>query len=412
MIEGWENKKLGELCTVITKGTTPTSVGHSFIDEGINFVKIESISLDGKFLPHKFAHISEEAHIALKRSQLQKGDILFSIAGALGRTALVTNKILPANTNQALSIIRLKDETIISKEYLLSALSTGFTLEQVEKFKGGVAQQNLSLTQMKNFEIPIPQLKEQKQIVTTLDKTFKQIDQAKANLEKNLNNAKELFQSKLNEVFSQRGEGWEEKTLKEITTKIGSGSTPRGGQSSYKESGISLIRSMNVHDDGFREKKLAFIDDEQALKLKNVTLEKEDVLLNITGASVARCCIVPDNFLPARVNQHVSIIRLKENILHPSYLHYCLTAQENKNKLLNIGRQGATREAITKVQIENFIISYPKDMNRQLEVLEALHVIKEKSNLLEIHYQQKLNNLEDLKKSILQKAFKGELDYA
>ena len=85
------------------------------------------------------------------------------------------------------------------------------------------------------------------------------------------------------------------------------------------------------------------------------------------------------------------------------------TAQENKNKLLNIGRQGATREAITKVQIENFVIFYPKDMNEQLKVLESLNVIKEQSKLLQTHYQQKLNNLEELKKSILQKAFRGEL---
>jgi len=299
----------------------------------------------------------------------------------------------------------LKFENMDTQKYIEFYLN----FIKLDDYLSGMAQPKLNKRMLNSILIPIPPLKEQKQIVTTLDKAFKQIDQAKANLEKNLNSAKELFQSKLNEVFSQRGEGWEENRLKEITTKIGSGSTPRGGQASYKESGISLIRSMNVHDDGFREKKLAFIDDEQALKLKNVTLEKEDVLLNITGASVARCCIVPDNFLPARVNQHVSIIRLKENILHPSYLHYCLTAQENKNKLLNIGRQGATREAITKVQIENFIISYPKDMNKQLEVLEALHVIKEKSNLLQTHYQQKLNNLEELKKSILQKAFKGEL---
>ena len=92
---------------MITKGTTPTTIGYDFLDQGINFVKIESISESGKFLPGKFAHISIECHKELRRSQLENGDILFSIAGALGRVGIVDEEILPANTNQALSIIIL-----------------------------------------------------------------------------------------------------------------------------------------------------------------------------------------------------------------------------------------------------------------------------------------------------------------
>ena len=99
--------------------------------------------------------------------------------------------------------------------------------------------------------------------------------------------------------------GWIKSSLREVATKIGSGATPLGSQAAYKSNGISLIRSLNVHDAGFRMKDLAFIDDHQAEQLENVIVEGGDVLLNITGASVARCCIVPDVVLPARVNQHV-----------------------------------------------------------------------------------------------------------
>jgi len=108
-------------------------------------------------------------------------------------------------------------------------------------------------------------------------------------------------------------QGWKWQNLSEVSVKIGSGSTPRGGRKAYKSEGISLIRSLNVYDDGFKIKGLAFIDDEQASKLSNVVVEENDVLLNITGASIARCCVVPSDLLPARVNQHVSIIRLKRN---------------------------------------------------------------------------------------------------
>ncbi|MFO1064938.1 MAG: hypothetical protein U0892_13825 [Pirellulales bacterium] len=99
--------------------------------------------------------------------------------------------------------------------------------------------------------------------------------------------------------------GWERKRLIEVTTKIGSGATPLGGEAAYKRKGISLIRSLNVHDDGFRSKDLAFIDDEQANRLNNVVIEPGDVLLNITGASIARCCVVPDEYLPARQSTRI-----------------------------------------------------------------------------------------------------------
>ena len=102
--------KLGDICEVITKGTTPTSLGLKFSDAGVNFIKIESISESGNFLKEKFAYISKECHTKLSRSQLKEGDLLFSIAGVIGRTAIVTKDILPANTNQAIAIIRLKEE--------------------------------------------------------------------------------------------------------------------------------------------------------------------------------------------------------------------------------------------------------------------------------------------------------------
>ncbi|MQB85494.1 restriction endonuclease subunit S, partial [Lactobacillus reuteri] len=101
------------------------------------------------------------------------------------------------------------------------------------------------------------------------------------------------------------------KELSSITSKIGSGLTPRGGNSVYTDNGISLIRSQNVLDMDFSTENLAYIDEVQAEKLKNVIVEKNDILLNITGDSIARCTIVPEEILPARVNQHVSIIRCK-----------------------------------------------------------------------------------------------------
>lgn len=152
---------------------------------------------------------------------------------------------------------------------------------------------------------------------------------------------------------------WKTYKLSEITTKIGSGATPRGGKEAYKADGISLIRSQNVLDFSFSTDGLAFIDEKQAEKLKNVQIESRDILLNITGDSVARVCQVPDEWIPARVNQHVAIIRANKEILSPEFLLYSLLTEYNKNKLLILSSAGATRNAITKSMIEDFEISLP-----------------------------------------------------
>ena len=152
---------------------------------------------------------------------------------------------------------------------------------------------------------------------------------------------------------------WPLQDLKSITTKIGSGATPRGGKESYKDKGISLIRSLNVYDFYFDKQDLAFIDERQALGLQNVEVEASDVLLNITGASVARCCMVPKNTLPARVNQHVSIVRVNPDLAIPKFVQYILTSSRYKRHLLSLAQSGATREALTKEKIENFRIPIP-----------------------------------------------------
>ena len=152
--------------------------------------------------------------------------------------------------------------------------------------------------------------------------------------------------------------GWNQKQLGEITTKLGSGATPKGGKEAYQEDGITLIRSMNVHNGLFEYKELAHISEEQATKLDNVTIEENDVLLNITGASVARSCVVPSKILPARVNQHVCIIRCNQRIV-PEFLNKLLIDDNYQRLLWSIARGGATREAITKQQVESLKIIVP-----------------------------------------------------
>ncbi|WP_151834058.1 restriction endonuclease subunit S [Acinetobacter ursingii] len=177
---------------------------------------------------------------------------------------------------------------------------------------------------------------------------------------------------------------WQTYKLKDITIKIGSGSTPTGGSGAYKAEGISLIRSQNVLDYKFTEDGLAFIDDDQAYSLRNVIVEANDVLLNITGDSVARCCGAPVNWLPARVNQHVAILRSNPEKLDHRFLKYSLLA--SKEELLILSEIGGTRNALTKGMLEDYEVILPP-LPEQKAIASVLSSLDDKIDLL--HRQNK-----------------------
>lgn len=166
--------------------------------------------------------------------------------------------------------------------------------------------------------------------------------------------------------------------LRDICTKIGSGATPKGGKEAYIDGGISLIRSQNVLDFAFSYEGLVYISEEQAAKLGNVEIGFQDVLINITGDSVARACIVDDEVLPARVNQHVLIIRTDKEKALSSYVLYFL--QLNKPYLLQLAASGATRNALTKKMIEELEINVP-ELGQQRKIVSLLEDIQEKIKL-------------------------------
>lgn len=167
---------------------------------------------------------------------------------------------------------------------------------------------------------------------------------------------------------------WEKVRLGDVCIKIGSGSTPKGGSKVYVKNGIAFIRSQNVYNLFFDYNGLVYINDKCAEQLKNVSVEKFDVLLNITGDSVARTCIIPTNVIPARVSQHVSIIRPIKNVLNPFFLNYYLATPFMQSFMLSLAvGKGASRNALTKNIISNFEIPCPTIdiQNRIVNILSA-----------------------------------------
>lgn len=172
---------------------------------------------------------------------------------------------------------------------------------------------------------------------------------------------------------------WVEFSLREVCTKIGSGATPRGGSSTYCDSGpYSLIRSQNVYNDGFHHDGLAFISEQQASELANAEVKDGDVLLNITGDSVARVCQVDSDVLPARVNQHVAIVRPDPQKLNPRFLRYMLVSPQAQSKLLSWAGAGATRNALTKGMIDAFDVFAPREIEEQAAIADTLGVLDDK----------------------------------
>ena len=246
----FEEVKLSEITEVITKGTTPTTIGYEFQEEGVNFLKIECFDENGSFIESKATYISEECHQKMQRSQLKPGDILFSIAGAIGRVAIVTEEMLPANTNQALEIIRISNEELYLP-YIKLILTSPIVTRQFERKKQGVAQLNLSLKDISEISIPLLSKCKQIELVEIFDKVKGVI--AKRN--KELSELDNLIKSRFVEMFGTphgNEKGFPMMTMDDVVEFTG-GAQPDKKYFEYEstEDNIRLIQIRDYKSDNY-----------------------------------------------------------------------------------------------------------------------------------------------------------------
>jgi len=348
--------KLGELCLLFTDGDWIESKDQS--DSGIRLIQTGNIG-NGEFLykNDKAKYISEDTFKRLNCTEVFPDDILISrLPEPVGRGCIIPDIGERMITAVDCTICRV-NEKLIDRKYFCYFLESNTYKTQLEQHVTGTTRKRISRKNLSGVEIDIPEQAKQKEIVYKLDRVKKII----RNYNGELDLLDEAVRARFVEMFGNPVTNdmlWNIDVLKDICTKIGSGSTPRGGKESYIDEGISLIRSMNVHNAYFEYKDLAHITLDQAEKLNNVVVEYDDLLFNITGASVARCCVVPSDVLPARVNQHVCILRCREKI-NPIFLQRLLVNENYQGKLLQIAKSGATREAINKQQLESLEIMIP-----------------------------------------------------
>jgi type I restriction enzyme S subunit len=314
----------------------------------------------------------------LKKYLLGKGDIVFARTGATtGKSFLVKS---PPKSVFASYLIRVQvNNEFLLPEYVHYFFQTQYYWITINKGIAGAAQGGFNATKLKGLQIPIPPLPEQKAIVRLLDQAFAAIEQAQANLEKNIANAEELFQSKLNEIFSQRGEGWEEKKFSDVCVLQRGFDLPKR----LRLSGLyPLVSSSGV------------IDTHQESKVK-----APGVVTGRSG-SIGKVFFIEEDYWP--LNTTLYIKDFKDNL--EKYVFYFL-----KNFDLSSYSSGAGVPTLNRNFVHNELVFSTSNIEEQKKLYEQLDSLKEKVDILKSKYGQKLEELNDLKKSLLQKAFTGEL---
>lgn len=381
--------RLGDIATVVTKGTTPTTMGFQFEDGGINFVKIESISEDGNFLKEKFSHISDECNVQMRRSQLQENDILFSIAGAIGRSAIVTKEILPANTNQALAIIRVPKGKI-DYNYLLYALSSSAINQQATQHQQGVAQLNISLKNVSDFLLPIYTEAMQKRIVHNLKKIDKLIFLRKQQLAK----LDELVKVRFVEMFGERSSIRPQK-LKEVTRRVKVGFVGTCEKYYTDNTGVPMLRTTNITSHGIDLKDLKYVTRTFHEKNLKSRVHKGDLLIARHGSNGQANVYCGDE---AQCLNAI-IIEPDHNITNPIFLENLINSRSVKRQIEK-ELVGSTQHVLNTTTLANVEVKIPAIKEQQVFAAFVERVDQQKQTV-----QQSLEKLELMKKALMQEYF-------
>lgn len=384
MKQGWEIKKLGEVCTVIA-GQSPEGKFYNIVKKGLPFYQGKK-EFTKKYLgaPSKWTSKTTKEALA--------DDILMSVRAPVGPVNFSTQKIC---IGRGLAAIRPKEK--INKDFLFN-----FLVNHENKITGntGAVFNSINKAQIEGIEIPIPTLPEQKRIVAILDEAFAAIDKAKANAEKNLANAKELFDSYLNKIFSNPGEDWEEKKLGDVyDVRDGTHDSPK-----YQEKGYPLVTSKNLKNNSISFDKIKYIS---AFDYTNINKRSKvnigDVLFAMIG-TIGNPVVITEE--PKYAIKNVALFKISSN-QNSWFLKYYLDSSFVFQKMV-IEAKGTTQKFVGLGYLRNFPIKLPT-LPEQKQIVQKLDTISVETKKSEVIYQQKIDDLEELKKSILKKAFEGEL---
>ena len=301
-------------------------------------------------------------------------------------------------TNQQFNGLVVKNDNQLLPDYLFYFSST--VKKKLLNVSGKTTIDFVSITKVKNLKIPIPPILEQQRIVEILDKAFLAINKAKQNMEQNLRNAKEVFESYLQNVFENKGEDWEEKTLGDIAN-VTYGYTAK----SFEEGDYRYVRITDIDNNGelisSGKKYIKATKDSEKFILKD-----NDIAMARTGATFAKLLLYKD-IEPSIFASYLIKIDFIKKI--ENELYWFFTKTNNYWEQANSLSTGTAQPHFNGKALKQVVFSYPKSIDKQKELIQEFRKLQTQTKKIESIYQQKLDNLKKLKKSILQKAFEGAL---
>ena len=419
--QGWEIKTLKRTAFIHGRIGWQGLTSEEYLDEG-DFYLVTGTEFYNGVIKWEDCHFVESDRFQQdKKIQLQIDDVLITKDGTIGKIALIDYLPKPATLNSGVFIARAKNNAFISR-FLFWILVSDLFPQFIEYSKVGTTINHLYQKTFEQLIYPLPPLPEQKLISAYLDKTTATIENAVSVKKKQLEKLEEFKKSIIYKAVTKGlddsvemkdsgiewiggiPKGWKIKKLKQLTKKINSGVTPKGGAETYLSEGIPLIRSQNVHFKELVFYDMAYINEETHLNMSNSHVRKGDVLLNITGASIGRCYYYSSEN-EANVNQHVCIIRpINKNI---TKLLYQIMASEVGQSQIFSGFRGASREGLNFKDLKNFFIPLPNYNEQQVIINYLDHKTSEIDTVSEKITLQ-IEKLEEYKKSLIHECVTGK----
>ncbi len=397
-MNSWETKKLGDVYDV----RDGTHDSPKYCEKGYPLITSKNLKSNGLIFDN-VKYISESDYKKInERSAVNKGDVLLAMIGTIGNPIVVEFESSFAIKNVALFKVPKNQDSYFLKYYL----QTDYVQSKMQKEAKGSTQKFVGLGYLRNFPIAVPALPEQKRIVAILDEAFDGIDRAIANTEKNLANARELFESYLNAIFTQKGDGWKEKKLGDIATF-------RNGLNFTRSSKGESIKIVGVKDFQnyfwIQESQLDFVTIDAELKEIDI-LRKGDILTvrsNGNKELIGRCVLAGE--LSEKTSHSGFTIRIRIQIedIFPQFIVHYLKSRELRKQLTESGG-GISISSLNQQGLSLITISFPTFLE-QKSLVANIEEIASETQRLETIYRKKITALNELKQSILQKAFTGEL---
>ena len=342
----------------------------------------------------------------LQRFVLEEGDLLVSLTGNVGRVGLVEKEHLPAVLNQRVARLTTRDGSPALKNFLLYFLQSDRFREELTSTGHGAAQQNVSTKDLALIELNIPPKPEQQRIVTILDEAFEGIAAAKANAEKNLQNAHAMFVEQIQAVFAQRGEGWIERCMGDIAQIKGGKRVPKGYKLLSEPTPFPYLRVTDFSDTGSIEMSdLRYVSGEVHLGIRNYIIRSSDLYISIAG-TIGKTGIIPDELDGSHLTENACRLVLKPGISNRFVYYFTITPKFIEQAGLNTRTAAQPKLALSR--LSTIVMGIP-DAKEQDRIVARFDELRCESERLESIYQQKSLALDELKQSLLQRAFKGDL---